>query len=99
MIIITTIAGTSPIIANKKADTPIDLPKSKSKIRPNTIPNAKPNFLPANNPMNNTKITNKFGIIPLIVNHVKKLVCKKYITKNAIIKLIIAIVFFIFFLS
>ena len=54
-----------------------------------------------NNPINITKITYKFGIIPAILNHVKKLACRKYIKKNINIKEIIIIVFFIlyFFLS
>lgn len=43
---------------------------------------------------------NRFGIIPAILNHEKKLDCKKYIIKNAINRYMIAnILFNLIFLS
>ena len=66
-----------------------DFPMQKSKIIPNTNPQMAPTFFPANNPINNKKIIKRFGITSAIVNHVKKLACKKYkhrkTAKNAII--------------
>ena len=56
---------------------PMLLPKTISRYNPNKIPNFKPIFFFTYNPMNSTNIINKLGITPAIVNHVKKLDCKK----------------------
>ena len=66
-----------PISPKAIPDTPIDFLATISKKRPNTIPKVTPNFFLKNNPINSTKIMYKFGIIPDILNHVKKLDCKK----------------------
>lgn len=69
-------------------------PIIKSKMIPNIKPKTTPIFLPANNPTNSTNIINKFGLIFAIVNHEKKLACKKYTIKKVIIIPTIVIVFF-----
>lgn len=89
-------SASKPIVPNKIPEIPIYLPIKKSKHVPNIKPKINPNFFPANRPTKTINITNKFGIIPAILNHVKKFDCKKYIIKNATTINITDIVFFKF---
>ena len=73
----------NPIIASTAPVTPIVLPKTISRIIPKSNPNTTPSLFPTNKPINITRITNKFGIIPAILNHVKKFICRQYITTNS----------------
>ena len=75
----------SPIIPSIIPDIPMDFPTNISIYIPKISPHIRPAFLPINRPIHRIKITNKFGITPFIVNHVKKLACKKYIIKNVAI--------------
>ena len=54
-----------------------------SKNNPATTPVDIPAYLPANRPITKINTTNKFGITPAILNHVKKFTCKKYIIRKA----------------
>ena len=67
----------NPIAPSNIPEIPIDLPISKSINIPKINPNINPIFLPANNPTNSIRITNKLGIIPNILNQLKKSACKK----------------------
>ena len=86
----------NPIAPNNIPEIPIDFPISKSINIPKISPNISPIFLPANSPTNSISITNKLGIMPNILNQVKKFACKKYIIKKANIINIIIPAFFIF---
>ena len=74
--------------------TPIFSLNMTSKNNPITIPYIVPIILLANKPINSVNITNKFGIIPAIVNQLKKLDCKKYIINAVSIKIICISSFF-----
>ena len=62
---------------------------------PKSIPYVIAELLPINSPMYSINITNKFGITPSILNHVKKFACNKYINMNIIIIAIFINTFFI----
>lgn len=76
----------------------ITVPPKKSIKIPNIIPKAVPIFAPEYNPINNINIINIFGIIPEIVNQLKKFNCKKYIMINVINNNITVTTFFTYFI-
>lgn len=90
------ISAKSPIVPNAMLEIPIELFATMSKYNPIIIPNINPNFFPKNNPIKSINITYRFGIIPAILNHVKKFDCKKYIIKKVNTIYIIACAFFNF---
>ena len=73
---------------------PIIFPIKQSIIKPKIAPNSAPIFFPTKRPISKTIPTNKFGATPLIVNHEKRLTCKKYVIMNDKIIIIIALNFF-----
>ena len=64
----------SPTIPKNSPVYPTLFPIINYNIMPIIKPLIPPNFFPANSPINNTNITNRFGCIPRIVNHEKKLI-------------------------
>ena len=62
-----------PTMPSIIAEIPIFLFIKKSKHIPKKIPIGIPNLFPPNNPKNSTNITNKFGVIPAILNQLKKM--------------------------
>ena len=67
------ISATNPTIPSDMAFIPILNPINKSINKPKIIPKIKPAFFFINKPISIINITNKFGITPAILNHVKKL--------------------------
>ena len=75
----------SPSIPTKQSKTvygPIIFPTKQSSIKPKVTPNNAPILFPTKSPISRIIPTNKLGEIPLIVNHEKRLTCKKYVIKN-----------------
>ena len=66
------ISPSIPIIANPKADIPTTFERTISKYSPPNNPKINPIFFLANNPINRIRMTYILGIIPAIVNPVKK---------------------------
>ena len=89
----------NPASPNKIAFIPILLLIKKSISNPKITPAEIPYAFPKNSPINKTKIINKFGFIPAILNQLKKFICKKYRMINVINNITIDNIFFIFVLS
>ena len=88
------VAAKKPIIPYPTAFIPICFPITKSIIIPVVTPYITPDILFVKSPINKTNITNKFGIIPEIVNQLKKFDCKKYRKNKTITSVIFIITFF-----
>lgn len=82
-------------ITNTTAFSPMALPKKKSNSKPSIIAIGIPYNFPMNIPMNKANIIKRFGLIPAILNQLKRFDCKKYIIKKVKNKITIDSVFFI----
>ncbi len=71
------------------------LPKKKSNSKPKITAIGIPYRFPMNMPINKANIIKRFGLMPAILNQLKKFDCKKYIIKKTKNKTAIDNTFFI----